>query len=48
VVESYGLDVDKKSHLRLLMLTKGMAWDSQQGCFDLNIALGAKNNRISH
>jgi hypothetical protein len=32
MTESHGLDIHKKSHPRLLMLTCKMAWDIQQGC----------------
>jgi hypothetical protein len=30
--ESHGLDTDKKSHPRQLILTNRMAWDTHQGC----------------
>jgi hypothetical protein len=32
MTESHGLDVDNKSHPRLLTLINRMAWDTQQGC----------------
>jgi hypothetical protein len=32
MTESHGLDIDKKSHSRLLMLTNTMACDTQQCC----------------
>jgi hypothetical protein len=31
MTESHGMDIDKKSHSRLLLLKK-MAWDTHQGC----------------
>jgi hypothetical protein len=31
ITESHSLDTDKKSYPRLLMLTKRMVWDTQQG-----------------
>jgi hypothetical protein len=30
--ENHGLDVVKKLHPRLLMLTDSMTWDTEQGC----------------
>jgi hypothetical protein len=32
MTDSHGLDVVKKLHPILLMLTNGTAWDTQQGC----------------
>jgi hypothetical protein len=34
---SYGLDVDKKSHCKLLMLINRMAWDILQGSADMHV-----------
>jgi hypothetical protein len=42
MTESHGLDIDKKSHPRLLMLTDKIAWGTQQGCHYLHIALRAQ------
>jgi hypothetical protein len=48
MTESHGLDIDKKSHLRLLMLT--LEWRGTHSRMLLICVqpLEAKNNRLSH
>jgi hypothetical protein len=46
MTESHGLDIDKKSHPRLLMLTE---WLGTHGrAVDRTQSLEPKNNRLSH
>jgi hypothetical protein len=36
MTESHGLDINKKSHPRLLILTNRMAWDTSRVAVDLH------------
>jgi hypothetical protein len=52
MTKSHGLDIDKKSHPRLLMLTNRIAWDTQQGyclpaCSPKNPRVTAQSLRVS-